>query len=75
VLCTGTFTGTCRLGVQLPLLLLAVGNQFSVAVPPQPGLVGARLALQGLDFGATSCPASLLGFAFAVTDTVLMTVR
>jgi hypothetical protein len=31
--------------------------------------------LQGLDFGVTSCLASLLGFAFAVTDTVLMTVR
>ena len=75
-LCTVLPQRVCRLGVQLPLLLANAGAQFTVSVPSNVSLVGAQLAFQGADLLATgTCGSSLLGFPFAVTDTVQATIR
>lgn len=75
VLCQGT-TGSCRLGVALPLFGLSASSTFSVQMPILPSFVGSQLAAQGVMLGASGgCDASLLGQPFTVGDTLVLTVR
>jgi hypothetical protein len=74
-LCGGSHIGTCRLGVQLPVILTVPGSQMSVAIPLSASYVGVGLSIQGLDAFANACPSSLFGLEFAVTDTVNFTIR
>jgi hypothetical protein len=75
-LCTVLIQRQCRQGVAFPLLSLTFGTQLTVFVPRDPGLVGLPLAFQGVDVLATgACGPTLFGAAFAVTDTIVATIR
>lgn len=75
-LCTLLVQRQCRQGVAFPLLSMNFGAQLTVFVPRDPGLVGLPLAFQGVDILATgACGPTLFGAAFAVTDTIVATIR
>ncbi|MCA8976458.1 MAG: hypothetical protein KDC98_17190 [Planctomycetes bacterium] len=75
-LCSYLVTRRCQQGVALPPLAVVFGTSLGVSMPPSPGLVGVRLAFQSVDLLATgACNASLFGAAFAVSDTIVATVR
>ncbi|MCA8974104.1 MAG: hypothetical protein KDC98_05245 [Planctomycetes bacterium] len=74
--CQYLVTRRCQQGVALPALAVVFGGALSVTVPADTGLVGVRFAFQGIDLlAAGACNASLFGAAFAVTDTIVATVR
>jgi len=65
----------CKLGV-LPLLLVIPGTALDLPIPDDPGILGARLAIENVmvaNFGG--CTALELGVALATTDTLIVTVR
>lgn len=76
VLCSYLVIRRCSQGVLSPFLATTFGPSLSVTVPRSVGFVGMDLAFQGLDLLSTgACPASLFGAAFAVTDTVVASIR
>ncbi len=75
VLCTSV-RGTCRLG--LATILLAQAGAFSLPVPCVPSLMGARLAVQGVDLGSPlsgGCVPAVFGTPLTVTDTLEVVVQ
>lgn len=67
--------GGCSVGVDTGAMLLFAASSLSVAVPADPALIQFRLAFQGMVGGqAGGCPAALLGFPFAVSDTITIQV-
>ncbi|MCA8953013.1 MAG: hypothetical protein KDE27_26110 [Planctomycetes bacterium] len=76
VFCQYLVVRTCRQGVELPAMAVVFGGSLTILVPTDPGLVGLELGFQGVDLLATgACSAALFGAAFAVTDTIVATVR
>lgn len=69
-----TITGNCQLLVS-PISSIA-GSRFTALVPAETGLLGARLAFQGLDLGSgNACPSNLFGLAFATSDAAIVTLQ
>lgn len=69
-----TITGNCQLLVS-PITSIA-GSRFAALVPADTGLLGARLAFQGLDLGGNNaCPSNLFGLAFATSDAAIVTLQ
>lgn len=68
--------GTCALGIDTTAMQLFAVSSLAVAVPANPALLQFQLAFQGLSgLQSGGCPASFLGFDFALSDTLSITVR
>lgn len=68
--------GACTLGIDLAALQLFAVSSMAVTVPANPALLQFQLAFQGMSgLQAGGCPSSFLGFAFALSDTLTITVR
>jgi hypothetical protein len=68
--------GACQLGVVQATMLVFIQPSLAVAVPCDAGMLGLRLAFQGLAaFQTGGCPAAFAGFEFAVSDTITIQVR
>jgi hypothetical protein len=66
----------CTLGIDTAALQLFAASTLAVAVPADPALLQLQLAFQGLSgLQSGGCSAALLGFAFALSDTLTITVR
>ncbi len=66
----------CTLGVAMAGLQMFLGSSLSVTVPADPALLQFQLAFQGMSgLHPGGCPASFLGFDFALSDTLTITVR
>ena len=64
------FCSFCSLGVDPNGLALVLGSALTVPIPPQPSLVGATFAVQGLGLGSGPCIAAL-----RFSNTIDLTVR
>ncbi|MBL8753960.1 MAG: hypothetical protein JNK15_11740 [Planctomycetes bacterium] len=68
--------GACSLGVDTTALQLFTVSALAVNVPANPSLLQFQLAFQGMSgLQSGGCPAAFLGFAFALSDTLTITVR
>lgn len=68
--------GTCSLGIDTAGLQLLGTASLTVAVPANPALLQFQLAFQGMSgLQSGGCPTAFLGFAFALSDTLTITVR
>jgi hypothetical protein len=62
-------------GVDLFAMQVFAQPSLSIAVPCDPGLLQVRIAFQGLIALQTGgCPASFVGFDFALSDTLTIQV-
>jgi hypothetical protein len=65
----------CMTGVDVATMQLFATSSLTVAVPANPALIQFRLAFQGLSgLQPGGCPASFVGFAFALSDTLTIQV-
>jgi hypothetical protein len=68
--------GSCSAGVSLAGLQVFSGPSLSISVPADPLLLQATLAFQTMSLlQPGGCPASFVGFDFAVSDTLRIDVR
>lgn len=68
--------GACSLGIDTTALQLFTVSSLAVNVPANPALLQFQLAFQGMSgLQAGGCPPAFLGFAFALSDTLTITVR
>jgi hypothetical protein len=68
--------GSCSAGVALAGLQVFSGPSLSITVPADPQLLQATLAFQTMSLlQPGGCPAGLVGFPFALSDTLLIEVR
>ncbi|MBL8751662.1 MAG: hypothetical protein JNK15_00060 [Planctomycetes bacterium] len=67
--------GGCSAGIDLSQMQAFGSASLSVDVPPAPSLLQFRLAFQGLTMLQTGgCPASFVGFDFALSDTLTVQI-
>lgn len=66
--------GGCEIGIDAGTLSLLGQASIAYTVPPDVSLIGAQVAVQGIDvFAPGGCPLSLLGFEFTLTDEIVIT--